>query len=374
MSRMPYPEKQKPRSGIPLSTFGLLFFMVVLGVMIGGSAMLASAPTLFNHRATQSYFSTREAWVSLREADVRATQAAVSEAYGSLWLVSTQQAAELNATAAALDGQGALLRQTATQLSNFAQATATANAALTSRQMTQVALDFAATQSQLNQNATQVALNFAATMAAFGTPEAAVQQAQIVSAPTEAPAAAPLPFDSSPTPPPPALRTVVSFASGIPAERWLSSGSADWAQSQQGVVAQSERAWLLTQLPLTGRAVITFEPAVASPVIYRALLLGQNGESWYLQIDTEALRVTRAAAYRFDGGLPIQAAGELLAEAALSLPLQGLNTLTVDLTGGMEAHLNGSPLLRVAGRMLPLTPQVGVQFPPGVTLRTVTLN
>jgi hypothetical protein len=374
MSRMPHPEKHQLRSGIPLPTFGLLFFMVVLGIMIGGSAMLASAPTLFNHRATQDYFSTREAWVTLREADIRATQAAVNEAYGSLWLVSTQQAADLNATAAALDSQGALLRQTATQLSSFAQATATANAALTSRQMTQVALDFAATQSQLNQNATQVALNFAATMAAFGTPEAAVQQAQIAGLPTEAPTAAPLPFDSSPTLPPPAPRTAVSFAGGIPAERWLSSGSADWAQSQQGIVSQSARAWLLARSPLTGAAVIAFEPVVASPVTYRALLLGQNGESWYLQIDTEALRVSRAAVYRFDGGLPIQAAGELLAEAALSLPLQGLNTLTVDLTGGMEARLNGSPLLRVVGRMLPLNPQLGVQFPAGATLTAVTLN
>lgn len=200
MSRLPYPDKPKPRGGVPLSTFGLLFFMVVLGIMIGGSAMLASAPTLFNHRATQDYFSTLQAWVGLREASIAATQAAIAHEFNRLENAATQQAINLDATAVALGSDAALLRQTATQLTNFAQATATANAAQTNRQMTQVALDFVATQSQIDQIATQAALNFAATMAAFGTPEAALPaQSLSLAAPPTQPA---LPFDSSPTAPP----------------------------------------------------------------------------------------------------------------------------------------------------------------------------
>ncbi len=373
MARMPYPDKPKPRSGIPLSTFGLLFFMVILGVMIGGSAMLASAPTLFNHRATQDYFSTWEAWVGQREAGLMSTQAALVHEFNRLEIAATQQAGDLNATAAALGGDAALLRQTATQLANFAHATATANAAQTSRQMTQVALDFVATQSQINQSATQAALNFAATQAAFGTPEAALPAQSLNLAAPPSPTF--LPFDSSPTAPSVGVPVTVAFAEGIPAQRWLMSGSADWAQSQRGVVAQQgANAWLLARASSSGRAEIAFEPAVASPVVYRALVLGRNGENWYLQIDTEALRVTRAALYRFDGGLPVQGVGELLAEAALNAPLQGLNLLTLDLFNGFEAQLNGAALLRVADRALPTMPQFGVQFPSGALLATVRLD
>ncbi|XWX03859.1 hypothetical protein VZO05_15245 [Aggregatilineales bacterium SYSU G02658] len=373
MSRLPYPDKPKPRGGVPLSTFNLLFFMVVLGVMIGGSAMLASAPTLFNHRATQDYFSTLQAWVGQREASIVATQAAIAHEFNRLENAATQQAINLDATAVALGSDAALLRQTATQLTNFAQATATANAAQTNRQMTQVALDFVATQSQIDQIATQAALNFAATMAAFGTPEAALPaQSLSLAAPPTQPA---LPFDSSPTPLPFGQPVHTAFSGGIPSHRWLTSGSTDWAQSQRGVVAQQgANAWLLARAPARGRAEITFEPALASPVVYRVLLLGNNGENWYLQIDTEALRATRAALYRFDGGLPVQGVGERLAETALSLPLQGLNLLTLDLFNGFEASLNGSALLRVADRTLPALPQFGVQFPPGALIATVLLN
>lgn len=373
MARLPYPDKPKPRSGIPLSTFGLLFFMVILGVMIGGSAMLASAPTLLNHRATQDYFSTLQAWVAQREGAVAATQAALAHEFNRLEIAATQQAVDLNATAVALGSDAALLRQTATQLAGFAQATATANAAQTSRQMTQVALDFVATQSQLNQSATQAALNFAATQAAFGTPEAALPAQSLNLAVQPSPTF--LPFDSSPTAPPAGVPVTTAFTGGIPAQRWLTSGSADWSQSQRGVVAQpGANAWLLARAPSSGRAEVAFEPAVASPVVYRALILGQNGENWYLQIDTEALRVTRAALYRFDGGLPVQGVGELLTEAALNLPLEGLNLLTLDLFSGFEARLNGAVLLRVADRMLPTRPQFGVQFPSGALVATVLLN
>lgn len=388
MARPPFPVKPKTRTGVPLSTFLLLLLMVLMGIAIGGSAVLVGAPTLFNVAVTQAYFQTQAAQLENQAQALAATRVELDTLRGAISNDATAQSINLLATDSALQNDAALLAQTATQSRNFALATATANAANTTRQLTLVAQDYRATQSQLNQNATQVELNYQATLSALSVEPQSNNVAPglqalaaVVAAPTATVVVVPatprptfLPFDSSATPRPGELPFFEQFSNGIASERWLSSGSTDWSQSQESIVSQSEQAWVMSRRAAVTDARIVWKPALQSPATYDVVLIGQNGENWFIRLSVEALNVVRTSVYRFDGGLPIQGVGELLIANSGTAALKGSNDLTITLGQTLTVTLNDTLLLTMTERTLPDAPTVGVQFPIGASLSAITLN
>lgn len=403
-----FPEKPKQRrqGGVPLSTFVLLFFMVMLGILIGGSAMLLSAPTLYNFAATQMSFGTRAAALELTGQALAATEVellsmgsradalATSQAQA---LLATQaaQAASIQLTNNALTNAQQLLAQTATQSQVNVYATTTANAILGERQMTQVALDYSATQAQLNQNATQVELNYQATRATLNvTPQVGAQGAPSVALPTgsSAPqrstagpaltaqptlAATYLPFDNTATPGPALVAFADTFDAALRPDFWLISDAQEWLAGNGAVTASRDNAWLLTRRSFGGDYAFsfTFTPALLNDATYYVLLNISNGDGVFVRLNALSLSVVNVAVYRFNGGLPITGVGELLAERPAKIDLLGNSVAEFVWQGStLSVTINGVPALPPTEVNAPPRGTAGLQLPAGTVLAEVTIR
>lgn len=403
-----YPEKPKQRrqGGVPLSTFILLFFMVMLGILIGGSAMLLSAPTLYNFAATQMSFGTRAAALELTGQALAATEVellsivsradaqATSQAQA---LLATQaaQAASIQLTNNALANAQQLLAQTATQSQVNVYATATANAILGERQMTQVALDYSATQAQLNQNATQVELNYQATRAALNvTPQAGAQGAPNAALPTasSAPprntaalvitaqptsAATYLPFDTTATPGPTVVAFADTFDTALRPDFWLISDAQEWLAGNGALTANRDNAWLLTRRSFGGdyTFAFTFTPALLNDATYHVLLNVSNGDGVFVRLNALSLSIVNVAVYRFNGGLPIAGVGELIAERPARIELLGNSVAEFVWQGSaLSVTINGVLALPPTEVNAPPRGTVGLQLPAGTVLAEVMIR
>ncbi len=397
---LPYPPKPKTRSGVPLSTFVLLFFMVMIGILIGGSAVLLSAPTLFNLSSTQAYFQTQRALLDEQAQALAATGVELQALAGQNNNLATQQANNAQATNVALANSAALLAQTATQSQLNGYATTTANAALTSRQLTQVSLDYQATQVQLNNNATQVQLNYQATLAKLDqTPQAnAAQNVLILPRDTAAPTltslsnlalvaatVAPtstitpthLPFDSSATPAPQATALIDTFAGGIDGNRWVSSGSRDWSVESGDLKTTVPNAWLLSRSDVLGDMTlsITLTPALLSQANYDVVFNVANGEGYFVRFTAVNLKVTRVAVYRFDGGLPIRGVGNNYVDLSANSNLSGDSVLELQVrSGNLSASIDGVEVLPQTAINIAGGGAFGLQLPQGTLLASVSVR
>ncbi len=390
------PPKRKNRSPLRVivNAWGCLLalLMLAIGATLGLTGAIFFAPQLLGFNATATALADEAILLASTQAEVnfRASEAAAAE---------TLFARDSDATRAALGNEEALLGQTATQSQRLIIATETAIAAENSRQRTRIAIDYQATQAQLQQEATAAEIDFRNAQAALGIDSSAAEptaddpNVEAQSVPESTPAALPptttpaptgvlLPASDTPSPTPQEVRIETDFGGGWDASQWRSVASAAWAQADTGAIARRDGAWLLSRqaLRVPYRAEVVFAPAVVLNGAYDVLLSVGEDEGHVLRLLTEGLAVAEVEFYRFDaealGEAPLQAQDMvLLQRSVVSLPLTEETTLRVTVDSQqLEARLNGDLLLQTA---LPDSPQpgtVGVALPLEAALLRVSLD
>lgn len=412
MNSMPPKRKAPPRRlRLPqlygcTATLGALVLGFVLGVVVYAGLSLLLAP--FSETSI-----TQTALARLR-ADLEET--AVGLAGRSLALdltddanavAATQNALVALSTLAALNNEGALLAQTATQSARFALATRTADALNSAQQMTQVALDYAATQARLQQNATQVEIDFRATRAALDRAATAVNQPQgspnlrgdasvaLLATPTPTLTSSPAPTTTPSPPPPPAATSTPGptlppaptntptplpspeprtlFEQGAPVATWDYRPS-DWTLDADGMRAARDDAALRLEetLPAQFEIALNFTPALTDRSSYTLRLRepqeGRDGLALRLRAAALTIHEVTLLRLRPDGSesaLAVRVADQILSER---------NRLVLTVRGGrLTLLLNDLALLdRLA--LSDLTPdQLALRLPAGARLNSATL-
>jgi hypothetical protein len=418
---MPQDNKRKSRPRNPLRGIagcfaGVLLLVVGLGIGSGVSWLIVSdsyeAQTRLSTRAaalnvTESALNERQNDInqtSTANSDqneqvqrtatanvfwvtgIAATADAANRRSADLRSTGTQQAQRFALTQAALNNQAHLLEQTAIQSARNIEATRTARAVNNARQQTQVALDYAATQSRLQQSATQVELDFRATQAAidgdnltFGNTNNATATPTIMYTLTSSP---------SPTPTATPDQLQANFSNTLDRALWRTSGSSDWRTTENGLQAGSNGAWVLSQRRFTAPYTITavIEPAFISNISYTLLLSTTDDEGVAVITETSTLEIASIAAYRFDPDVLTRALNPLslpqLAERDLSQEITGNITLSARIEADTvrfwledAGHSTSGPALLTLDLDAELAAgSVGVQLPVGAVLRSISIQ
>lgn len=380
------------------ATLGALVLGFVLGVVVYAGLSLLLAP--FSETAiTQTALARLRADLEETAIGLAGRSLALDLTNDANAVAATQNALVALGTLAALNNEGALLAQTATQSARFALATRTADALNSAQQMTQVALDYAATQARLMQNATQVEIDFRATRAALDRAATAVNQPQgspnlrgdasaaLLAAPTTtttptltsspAPTATPSPTlppapTNTPTPlPSPEPRTL--FDQGAPIATWDYRPS-DWTEDADGMRAARDDAALRLEetLPAQFEIALNFTPALTDRSTYTLRLRepqeGRDGLALRLRAAALTIHEVTLLRLRADGSesaLAVRVADQILSER---------NRLVLTVRGGrLTLLLNDLALLdRLA--LSDLTPdQLALRLPAGARLNSATL-
>jgi hypothetical protein len=382
--------KQKNSSAFNIIITGrgclLTVFMVSIGLLAGVAGTTFFLPQLMNFRATETMIWQQAAATNTalagfgfvinvtNEASIaQATQLAVAAA-------NTQQA-QANAaqsTQIALDNASVLLNQTATQSSQNIVATLTANAVLNAEQMTQIALNYAATQAQLQQNATEVELNFQATRAALNNPNNAAAQNLPTSIPT-ATSTPLLPRTPVATPTFSTARVLIDadFSSGLDTQIWRFSDT--WRVVEDGIEAtganfdDAPNNTLYSNQIIRGnyQIQVTFVPSLASTAGYRFGFENQFEYTEEVRILTEALKITRVHVQPFSPAPNI----EPYIVWSPNLTLTSETTLVIDVNGrsvtvSINEQIIGTTELPYISRE---GGEVGVYFPQGAILKQFTV-
>lgn len=388
------PPKRKNRSPLRVivNAWGCLLalIMLALGAALGLTGAIFFAPQILGFDATATALAEEAIFLASTQADLdfRAGQAEDD---------ATRFARDSDATRAALGSQEELIGQTATQSRTYLLATQTAIAADNIRQQTQIAIDYQATQVQLQENATAAEFDFRNTQAALGVQSNAVEptaEAQALAAADSAdeadlpptitpmPTGVLMPASDTPTATPVPLEIETTFRDGWDNGLWLASDAADWQMADDGVQALQNGAWLLSdaELALPYAAEFSFAPAVTLEATYDLLLSVDGGEGLVLRLTTEALSLTDVSLYRFDSEL--LGDGALLAEdmvlletqpSSLSLRAQTLIRITIT-ENRLVANVNGEEFFTADLLRTPYTGSVGIALPEQALLIHMSLR
>lgn len=392
------PPKRKNRSPLRVivNAWGcmLALVMLALGAALGLTGAIFFAPQILGFDATATALADEAIFLSSTQADLdfRAEQAEDE---------ATRFARDSEATRAALGSQEELIGQTATQSRTYLLATQTAIAADNIRQQTQIAIDYQATQVQLQENATAAEIDFRNTQAALGVQSSAaeptedsaaievqalsvetIEEATPLPTLTPMPTGVLMPASDTPTPTPVPLEVETDFSSGWENGLWLASAAADWQRNGEGVQALQNGAWLRSdaELELPYTAEFAFAPAVVLEGTYDLLLSVDGGEGLVLRLTTEALSLAQVSLYRFDSELLQD--GALLADdmllletAAVSQSLTEQTTVRVTVAEDeFVAQLNGMEILAVDLVRTPYVGSVGIALPMEAVLIRASLR
>jgi len=404
------PPKRKNRSPLRVivNAWGCLLSIIMLGIgaALGLVGATFFAPQILGFDATATALADDAIILASTQAEINFR---ASEAAGD----ATEFARDSDATIAALGNEEILIGQTATQSQRYIIATETAVAAENSRQLTQIALDYQATQVQLQENATAAEIDFRNTQAALGvgssqresqdevdsaentSVESQALAAQSVeeptpadlpptaqSAPTEVPTGVLLPASDTPSPTPESLDLRTDFSTGWDTQYWRSADYAAWEQTEQGAIAEDNGNWLLSaqsvQMPY--EAEIAFQPAPVLDSAYDLLLNIGDDEGVALRMVTEGLTISQVEIYRFDVDLLDDGALReqdmvLLQRNIVSLPLTQETVIRVTVEDEqLTITLNGDTLLSVTDLNLAETGAVGVALPAEATLLHIAIT
>lgn len=333
-----------------------------------------------------------------QQADQLATQNAENAATAQgVRLTATQIAQDAALTAAALDNARVQLGQTATQSNRNVAATRTRQAVDNVRQLTQVALDYAATQARLQQDATQVELVFRATQTAIAAdgsngsslparPTDASNPPTNTPSPSATAEAAPLPTLSAPAPTP-MIWLDERFgepAADMNADVWSFSDPLDWIRvGGNGLQSGHDGAWLLAQ-PIQRlidpyRVEVLLRPAVANIADYALLhLTDTNGTAFVLHTNT--LQVVESALYRFapenlgPEGLPLGDLQQLDRNSSRATLTENARLVLESRPNSIMLYLNDVLLLE-SSAVQGLGPgRIGVQLPASADVQTLRIT
>lgn len=386
------------------ATLGALVLGFVLGVVVYAGLSLLLAP--FSETAiTQTALARLRADLEETAIGLAGRSLALDLTNDANAVAATQNALVALGTLAALNNESALLAQTATQSARFGLATRTADALNSAQQMTQVALDYAATQARLMQNATQVEIDFRATRAALDRAATAVNQPQgssnlrgdasaaLLTAPTTTPTLTasptltppPMPTTSpSPTstlPPAPSNTPTAQpspeprmlFDQGAPIATWDYRPS-DWTEDADGLRAARDEAALRLEDPLPAQfeVVLNFTPALTDRSTYTLRLRepaeGRDGLALRLRAAALTIHEVTLLRLRPDGSesaLAVRVADQILSER---------NRMVLSVRAGrLTLLLNDLALLdRLA--LSDLVPdQLALRLPAGARLNSASL-
>ena len=157
---------------------GLMFGLVIIGLVAGFGGGVLLAPSVYGFRATESALDQRMTQIVGTEGGLSNIAYNLEETRISNQLDVTQSALDAQGTRISLDNAQGLIDQTATQIAQNIVATREAESADNARQLTQIALDYASTQTALEVNATRSAQDYAATRAAIDQASTAISQEQ----------------------------------------------------------------------------------------------------------------------------------------------------------------------------------------------------
>lgn len=374
-SDIQWPDKPKNRANRSVVTgLGCLLALAMLGagLLLGVMGSIIGLPYVFNFNATQTLLAIQASNLDETAIALVGEGLALDLTADANQFARTQIALDSQGTRAALDQSRALLDQTATQSARLISATRTADAASSIQQMTQVALDYSATQARLQQNATQVELDFQATNAALNRSATQINQSGDASVQTVA------------TPAPDLL---AFFELMPPPDQWRQRQDA-WVSDGGGLRAELDQAWLLrraiygTQYQYS----IILTPALQAQADYYVLLNHRDeGPSLALRLTVNSLSLQSVSLNRYEGQ-------DLLAEALRPELLSPIETVTVNAAlggateisvirneGRFELLLDGqtlfsSDLASASGELLTLPGELGLQFPQGARLDSLQIR
>jgi hypothetical protein len=350
---MSYTEPTKRKNQSPLrvivNAWGCLLGLIMLG--LGGAVGLLGAifvaPQLLGFNLTATALAEHEIVLAATAVDLE-ERARNAEAQ------ATNFAFEVQATQALILNEYELLGQTATQSSSNISATGTALAEANVQRQTAIALDYRATQAQLQENATDAEIDFRNTQAALGIPQASSSNL---------------------------VRNPYDFSMGLDQSIWQPSDAGDWQASQDGLTALHEDAWLLEQETiLLQEGDYSLQVRIQSSreedsSDYWLFIVGaENSMAIYLR--AEGNRMLEAAFYSFD--LASLENGALSLENAALISRVAANQILDEDSRIELLHEGGWLRLVVDGQVLMLTDQApvtngrfGVQMPLGAVLLSV---
>jgi hypothetical protein len=345
MSQTPEKRKIQPTAKeAVINGWGCLLagIMLGLGFIVGIALTVTFSPQIFEFRRT-------EAALNQRETIIDSTEAALA-----------QRAEAAQATQIAMGNDIRLLNQTATQSHYNIEATLTISAVESARRQTQIALDWEATQAQLARNATLADIDFRNTQAAFGLPIASTEAASV------------------------SVSSVLSydFSQGILSNIWRSSAGDHWALVDNGIVAQRNGAWILSNIPYGGnyRVEVMFDPVLQVESDYFLLLGVSTSEGIALHIQAENLTTKALGFYRFDSRLLNEnsldiAQMQMLETVPYSELLQSQSRVSVIINGeNIALSINDKPAVSATIPQLNQTGVIGVQMPRNTILRRISVG
>jgi len=346
-----------------VNQWGCLLALVMLGLGAGMGLLGAIfvGPELLGFDLTATALMDRELALAATDVDLDVReQNAISEATGF--------ALDVQATQAILGNEEDLLAQTATQSAQNIIATNTASAVQNAQRQTQVANDFAATQSALNANATQIEIDFRNTQAALGVGNAQSDN-NVVSTP--------LPrytFDM----------TEFDFSNSL----WQLSAPDDWDNNQNGLLAVSDGAWLRESearilsnygFDIAYTIEVTLTPATVTEEDYWVLFdIGEEtGLAAYFH--SETLSVREVGLYSFDvslldDSLTIDSPLTVIQRNAANVALSGQTQLAVTIAGQTVSFSVNEEVVFTADGITIETGAIGVQLPAQSTLLSIGVD
>ena len=393
----PTAPKRKNRSPLRVivNTWGCLLslLMLGLGVVVGLAGAILFAPQLLGFNVTATALAEREIVLAATDADLNQRDREANQR-------ATDLVRDNLSTQISLNNSAALLDQTATQSTRNIVATATADAAESARQRTQIALNFAATQAQLEQNATQIQLDFRNTQAALDGDSSFESQSVLTDVPTEAPpptaTPSPLPptatvilLPPSDTPSPtlsptttftPAPRVVeADFTQDAHSEDWQFEDES-WSEETQGIQVISESAWLISRETWQNAYSLTVDiaPAVALESTYTVFFAMDNADTLAVHFDTSSLVVNGVQLVETASLLSSNPAADNVANIAMAEvdePLTSATRIILEVDGAtLTVHLNDEVVLSTELPENRKGGKVGVQLPLGAILQKIAVQ
>jgi hypothetical protein len=360
---MSYPEPPNKRKNqsplrVLVNAWGCLLglVMLALGGAIGLLGAIFVAPELLGFDLTATALAEHEIVLASTAVDLeqRAENAEAS---------ATSFYYEVEATRAVMLNEYELLGQTATQSSQNISATGTAAAVESVQRQTQIALDYQATQSQLQENATDAEIDFRNTQAALGI----ITQVS----PTETPVAnisASNPDD---------------FRLGLDETVWQVSNAGDWQESANGLRAFQNNAWLLERetrlLPETDFNIeLVFEATGQANSEYWFMVVSDESNlAVYLKV--EGTTILEAAFYSFElatlenGALAVTNSNLISRVAARTAMGDSTTLALIREENWLRVSVNGQVLLLTELQALS-NGRLGIQLPLGASLQSVEQN
>lgn len=342
----PKNEQRRPQRVNPGCLLSIL--ALITGLLVGAAALfIVTAPMFLD------FFG------------IGATSSAIDRTAAALNATSSyyqQQAVDFQRTQTALDNQQALLNQTATQGARDVVATQTALAISNEQQQTQAAIDYASTQSALNQIATQVELDFAATRAAINQNATAAGSVQL-----------------APTLPAPGLLLDDNFLTTINEATWNFPAGA-WALTGNGITATFNPSWMLSRRLNFERYRLDLRltPLQGIPGDYDLLFTRSGAEKHILvRLESDGQQFTHIGIFSWQmtvspvSGLYSEAP-QLIERHAVALDMVE-RRLTVESNGtAFSIRVDDTPIFALT-LVEPLLGAVGLQMPSGATIRALTL-